>query len=284
MMSSEEPFVTPLCDQEPNVSHTSILHIQRWKSICPSLCVGFSTRNGGRSGPPYQQLNISLRIGDDEEHVLHNRKKLCDDIGFDFAAWTCAEQVHGTHVTHIASHDRGAGQLNTHTEIQQSDALVTNQSDILLVSFYADCVPLYFWDHVHQVIGLAHAGWKGTYGKIAAQVLREMKLVYGTSPADVYCAIGPSIGSCCYEVSEDIIDQFALRFGHIENFVSREHEKPRLNLKQLNKDILLESGVIDHHILASGYCTHCRDDLFFSHRRDHGSTGRMVSWIGLKNK
>jgi YfiH family protein len=281
MTQLHEPFkATYVSDQ----SLAPALFLQTWIDKWPELSVGFTTRHGGESPIPFQSMNVSLRVSDDVQAVMNNRNTIEAYTGLGEHSWTCAEQVHGTQIRIVKQEHRGAGRERIDTELEQADALLTNEPGIMLVSFYADCVPLYFFDSRHHIIGLAHAGWKGTYGRISKHVMDEMATTYGTSVTDLHCAVGPSIGGCCYEVDRNLIEQFATQFPHMERFVTRSDDQAMLDLKALNISILLEAGVPAERITSSLYCTSCSDNgnLFFSHRRDQGKTGRMISWIGLK--
>ncbi|TGV09491.1 peptidoglycan editing factor PgeF, partial [Mesorhizobium sp. M00.F.Ca.ET.186.01.1.1] len=158
---------------------------------------------------------------------------------------------------------------------------------VLLTSFYADCVPLFFLDPATGAIGLAHAGWKGTVGRIAEEMVKSLQAHCGAQPADIRVAIGPSIGGCCYEVDERIMTQVRTSAQNWETAVtaSAAAEKYMLDLRQLNTEILLEAGIAKQHLLVTDWCTSCRTDLFFSHRKEAGAagtTGRMASYIGWK--
>ncbi|MNP43457.1 Laccase domain protein [compost metagenome] len=168
--------------------------------------------------------------------------------------------------------------------------MLTDVPGILLTSFYADCVPLYFYDHVKQVIGLAHAGWKGTVLGIASDMVNKMKEAYGCDIRDIRAAIGPSIGACCYEVDEKVMSHvYELEKGIMGNneytgawYQNKDNGKSMLNLKEMNRHIMMKAGILPTHIECTTWCTSCRNDLFFSYRKDGGITGRMASWIGLK--
>jgi len=163
--------------------------------------------------------------------------------------------------------------------------MITNVRGLVLATFYADCVPLYFVDPVHHAIGLSHSGWRGTVAKIGAVTIRKMQETYGTDPKDVYAAIGPSICQNCYEVSEDVILEFQKSFApeHWEKlFYKKENGKYQLNLWEANKIIFTETGITENHISMPGICTCCNPEFLFSHRASHGKRGNLGAFLGLK--
>ena len=266
--------------------------LTKWMDDNPHIQVGFTGRQGGCSHAPYSSLNLAYHVDDDEADVLQNRNLLAKVIGFEPATWTCGEQVHGTQIAVVKASDAGRGYSNRQSAFQNTDGLVTNVPNILLTSFYADCVPLYFFDKVKGVIGLAHAGWKGTVGQIAKAMVTTMKETYGCAPSDIHAAIGPSIGDCCYEVDEYVMSRvretLADLGGDIDiNVVassSSNEGKSMLNLKELNRMIMIKAGILSEFIECTTWCTSCHPDQFFSYRKEEGTTGRMASWIGMKER
>lgn len=265
------------------------LHIKRWEREYPGLSVGFTTRIGGVSRGDYHSLNCALHVRDHPQHVVENRRRLADVLHISFDAWTCGEQVHDRRVAIVARDSRGKGRLSQEDAIPATDALLTNEPDIWLTSFYADCVPLYFFDPARRVVGLAHAGWKGTVLQIARHTIEAMEREYGSRRADVLAAVGPSIAVCCYEVDGRVIsrvDECLAEIGADEAerksvYVPKADGKAMLSLQHLNRQIMIKAGILPTHIEMCEMCTGCRTDLFFSHRKEGGSTGRMASWISL---
>lgn len=251
-----------------------------WQQRDPKLSAGFSSRVGGVSRGRWDSLNCALHVEDDPEHVLENRRRLAAAAGFDYAAWTCAEQVHGKRVAAVRTADRGRGRGSRDTAIPEADALITDEPGIMLVSFYADCVPIYYYDPEVRAAGLAHAGWRGTAKRIAGEAVQAMRKTYGSKPENLYAAIGPSIGPCCYEVDERVIEAMEAA-GLTAGWTEQDNGRYMLNLQELNRQILIQEGILPINIEISTRCTSCHADDFFSHRRD-GPTGRMASWIGWK--
>ena len=163
------------------------------------------------------------------------------------------------------------------------DGLITNVSGLTLVTFYADCVPLYFVDPVHHAIGLSHSGWRGTVARMGKCTLEAMHNAFGTEASDVYCAIGPSICQDCYEISEDVAVQFMQEFpGHTsEILIDKGNGKYQLDLWKANEIVLLDAGVMKDHLEVTDVCTCCNPELLFSHRASHGKRGNLGAFLCL---
>ncbi|GGG89914.1 peptidoglycan editing factor PgeF [Paenibacillus radicis (ex Gao et al. 2016)] len=273
----------------------SLFLLSPWLEQNEQLTAGFTGRDGGVSEAPWTSLNLALHVGDRDEDVVRNRSLLTEALDWPFEAWTCGEQVHGCEVQHIGPKDRGKGRLSRDSAIPDTDAIMTDVPGVLLASFYADCVPLYFYDPEHEAVALAHAGWKGTVLEIAAKTIQAMADRYGTKPEQVRAAIGPSIDACCYEVDGIVIDrleELASRFAASETAAAADESlmkrmpngKAMVNLKQFNRQIMIKAGILPIHIELSKWCTGCNREKFFSHRMEGGSTGRMASWIGIRER
>jgi len=283
-----EPFVL-----NEEKGRPALFMLEPWVSRYDGVSAGFSSRKGGVGHAPYDTLNLAFHVGDRREDVIANRKLAAGRLGFKFDAWTCGEQVHRADIAIIDESAAGAGSLTRESAVQDTDGLLTNVPGVLLTSFYADCVPLFFYDPERQVVGLAHAGWKGTVAGIAAKMAERMTEVYGSRSQDIRAAIGPSIGSCCYEVDgkvmsyvHDLEKDFLGndKYSATDWYIAKEGGKSMLNLKELNRHIMIKAGILPTHIECTSWCTSCRNDLFFSYRKDGGTTGRMASWIGLKER
>ncbi|CEH32084.1 hypothetical protein AM501_28175 [Aneurinibacillus migulanus] len=262
-----------------------MLHLESWERRWPQLVAGFSTRKGGASQNSFASFNCGLHVGDTAEHVIENRRKLACENGFSYTAFTCADQVHGNGIRIIAEEDIGAGRAAHDEAIVETDGLLTDKPNVFLASFYADCVPLFFYAPGAQVLGVAHAGWRGTVARIGPGMVQVMKQTWNIAPEDIYAAIGPSIGSCCYEVNDMVSDRVKEAVGDKASCVLKpgtEAGKYMLNLQETNRILLEEAGILPAHIEVSHLCTSCRTDLFFSHRKENGKTGRMAAFIALK--
>ena len=247
------------------------------------LVHGFSSRLGGVSLTPYASLNLGFHTGDDPANVRRNREILTGQLGFGLADLVAGQQVHGDKVAVIGPDDRGKGGEDMASAIPATDALVTATPGIPLIAFFADCVPVLLVDPDTPAVGVAHAGWKGTVSKIVCRALETMHQTFGTKPGNCLAGIGPSVGSCCYEVGEEVADEVRRVFPRGGRLLLRSG-KPRLclDLWEANRIALLESGVLPENILIGGFCTCCRPDLFFSYRAEQGQTGRLGALIMLK--
>lgn len=282
-----EPFIWNPTNQSP-----LRFELESFQRLLPTASAGFTGRAGGVSRQPYDSLNLAYHVGDDPSDVLANRGLLLEALGFEPDSWTCGEQVHGNQVVVVKEEHKGKGYADRSSAFQNTDALVTNVRGVLLTSFYADCVPLYFMDPVKKAVGLAHAGWKGTVQAIAEEVVATMEREYGSNRGDIYGAIGPSIGDCCYEVDGAVMEKVRAVLQGISDEIdtsriespSINEERTMLNLKELNRIIMIKAGILPTHIECTSWCTSCHSDYFYSYRKEGGVTGRMASWIGLKER
>ena len=172
----------------------------------PGIVHGFSSRVGGVSINEFATMNLSFTRGDDPECVRENYRRIAAAIGFDDRNIVCSDQTHTNHVREVSKEDCGKGYLRPR-DYADVDGLVTDEPDVVLATFYADCVPLYSVDPEHRAIGLSHSGWKGTVSDIAGVTVRAMRERYGSRPEALFAAVGPSICQDCYEVSEDVIER-----------------------------------------------------------------------------
>lgn len=300
-----EPFVLKKTRSQgsPSLDHSSaggpgLFELQPWKSYEAKigLKVGYTSRLGGVGKAPYSSLNCAFHVGDNPQDVIANRTLIAEEIGMNPESWTCGEQVHKNEVAIVTEQDKGRGFLDRKSAFQDTDGLLTNVRGILLSSFYADCVPLYFFDPVKEVVGLAHAGWKGTVAGIAERMIARMEEHYGCEREDIRTAIGPSIGSCCYEVDDYVMNQVKVWYEvsdgtekHKGSTYEACHKpvsggKSMLDLKEVNRHIMIKAGILPEHIEITSWCTSCHPELFFSYRKENGITGRMASWIGLEER
>ena len=245
---------------------------------------GFSTRLGGVSEGMFSSMNVSFTRGDRKEAVRENYRRLGAAIGFSCEELVCSDQTHTTNLRVVTEEDRGKGfaRPKDYTDV---DGLVTDVPGLTLATFYADCVPLYFVDPVRRCIGLSHAGWRGTAGKIGKKTVELMREQYGTRPSDLAAAIGPSICQDCYEVSQDVIEAFQEAFEERfwpELFYAKENGKYQLNLWRANELTLLEAGLKPERIAVTDLCTCCNPALLFSHRASHGKRGNLGAFLMLR--
>ena len=254
---------------------------------------GFSTRLGGVSEQHLSALNLGFSLGDEKERVLENYRLLAGALGVSAEDFVLSKQSHSVHVLQVGKKDRGKG-IFSERDYQDVDGMITEEEDVVLSVFSADCVPILLYDRVHRAIGACHSGWRGTRGKILKNVISAMETAFSSRPEDLLLAIGPSICKNCYEVSEDVGEAFleAFPFDERSDPKRREalkaaiqrssEEKFHIDLWELNRQIALDASVPSENISISGYCTMERPDLFFSHRYSKGKRGVQGAFIGLK--
>jgi YfiH family protein len=243
-----------------------------------------STRTGGHSRQPYDSLNLSFCVGDDPKNVLNNRKLLAGTLGIPLTNLTTAKQIHDGHVTIISESQRGKGSIDYKGAIDATDAMVTNVPNICLMILLADCVPILFYDPSKGVIGVAHAGWRGSLQCVAQNTLKVFREYFGCLPQDILVGIGPSIGPCCYQVSQEVIFEVEHIFGTKQGCVRNESAdgKGYLDLRAVNRKQLLEAGIPESNIETARICTCDHPDLFYSYRHRKGKTGRFGAGIVIR--
>lgn len=240
------------------------------------ILVVFSGRSGGHSKGDFSSLNLALHVGDDSADVLKNRERFFSLFGLDYKQAVCAEQVHGTKVATVGRSDAGKGATFFETSVGGVDGLVTNYRRLPLALFFADCVPLIIVDRKNRSIGVSHAGWRGIYGYIVSNTVSALSAMQPTGKSNLLAFIGPSIGSCCYQVGAELIERFAGRFSKYDNWLIKD----RVDLRAIAAAQLIESGLRADNIYTCDTCTACDNQDFFSYRADKGSTGRH-SAIGV---
>lgn len=246
---------------------------------------GFSTRLGGVSEGCFSTLNLGFQRGDAKEAVQENFHRIASAIGVRCEDMVFSRQTHTTNVQVVTEKDRGMGIMRP-LEFQDVDGLVTEIPGICLVTFYADCVPLFFVDPVKKAIGLSHSGWRGTVGKIGKATVELMVQQFGSDPADILAAVGPSICQDCYEVSEDVIEKFQENFKECywkDLFYQKENGKYQLNLWKANEIIFAEAGIRKEHMAITNVCTHCNSDVLYSHRTTGNERGSLAAFLALRD-
>jgi len=248
------------------------------------------TRHGGVSSHPWASLNLGGTVGDSPSCVTENRtrlfKALNRSVNSVFDVW----QVHGVEVV-CSDHPRPLDQ--TH---QKADAILTDNPDVTLFMRFADCVPIFLHDPHKKVVGLVHAGWKGTMKGVISRSVEVMIEQYGSNPAEILAAIGPSIGPDHYEIGEDVVAQVQAAFGkasqqfmrkiqgvpspEAQGIQSNGEDRFKLDLWQANYYLLQQAGV--KKIIFSGICTACHLEDWYSHRAENGKTGRFGAVIWLQ--
>ena len=243
----------------------------------------FTTRLGGVSEGEFTSMNTAFNRNDDPNRVTENYKRICGSAGFEFESLVASAQDHHTYVRAVTSKEKGIG-IYRPRDLESVDALITNEPGVTLVTYYADCTPLFFVDVKNRAIGLAHACWRGTVGRIGEKVIEKMTALYGTDPKNVTCAVGPAISVCCYEVDEPCAANFlALTDLDTDKFVfEKGGGKYMLNLLEANKQILMAAGVQEKNITLSDLCTNCNSGLLWSHRATKGHRGTMSALLCIR--
>ncbi len=243
----------------------------------------FSTRTGGVSRGIYQSMNLSFTRGDDDEAVAENYRRIGRVLGCAPERMVASHQTHTTNIRPVTEEDCGKG-IVRERDYEDVDGLITDRPGVCLVTYYADCVPLYFVDPVKRAVGLAHSGWRGTVKRMGECMVRKMQEVFGSEPSNLTAAIGPSICGECYEVSEDVASQFTAQFAGTE-VVSpgAAPGKYQLDLWLANKLILMQAGIPEEQISVTDICTCHNPDYLFSHRASHGQRGNLAAFLYILN-
>jgi polyphenol oxidase len=246
--------------------------VPQWQKY-EGLLHGFIGRRGGKSVGPYAELNVSYRVGDDPKVVSQN---VCDmklAVGIHDGRIVTMRQVHGDHIVEVKD--------NKLKEAGEADGMITDATDIFLGVLTADCVPILFVAPKNKLVAAVHAGWRGTLAGIAEKAARLFTDQLDVSADEIEVALGPSIGSCCYEVKDDVAAPLLKRWDVIaEDSIQKRDGKVYLDLRLLNRAVLSRTGIPDANIFQVGPCTSCSPEDFFSYRRERSETGRQISFIG----
>lgn len=232
-------------------------------------------RHGGLSPAPWASLNVGGTVGDEPARVIENRKRSFRAVGRDWRTIYDVWQVHGARVV-VADRPRRPEEPPL-----QADAILTDNPQVTLFMRFADCVPILLCDPRRGVVGLAHAGWRGTVGFVAAAAVRRMEQCFGSRPQDVLAAIGPSIGPDHYEIGSDVAAEVQAAFGaQADEVLLRENDALHFDLWRANRLVLRQAGV--KTIETAHICTACHLDDWYSHRAERGKTGRFGALIALR--
>ena len=235
---------------------------------------GITLRCGGVSKPPYDSLNLAKHVGDLSAAVSQNQQIFSDRTGI--TALKYCQQIHSDSVINADILPNSFWNVEKQNESEiTGDALISAQAGVALGIFTADCVPIFILDVVTPSIGIVHAGWRGTFARIAAKTLAQMTTTFNTNPENCLIHLGPSIQKCCYTVSSELLNQFEQQFG------KEVHTGHCLCLQTVNVSQLVDAGVPVNSISISSFCTACSTDKFYSYRAEEGQTGRMLSFIQL---
>ena len=245
---------------------------------------GFSTRKGGVSTGIFSSMNLNFKRGDDPDAVMENYRRMAAALNMRVEDMVLSDQTHTTNVRVVTEEDRGKGILKPQ-DYSDVDGMITNVPGIVLVTSYADCVPLYFVDPGRKAIGLSHSGWKGTVGHIGQKTVWKMHEVYGSEPKDIVAAIGPSICQSCYEISDDVAEAFRANFTADEAadiLLEKGNGKYQLDLWKANEIVLLEAGIQKEKLQITDICTRCNPEYLFSHRIMGNERGNLAAFLGIR--
>lgn len=246
-----------------------------------TLVHAFTTRSGGISEGDLSSLNLGFNRGDQEENVIENYKRVCNALEVNFNSLVLSKQVHELEIAKVTAADKGNGIIEPN-KWESKDGIYTSEKGVTLVTHYADCVPLFFYAPKYGMIGMAHAGWRGTLGEIGKKMI-ELWKKEGISAEDIQVAIGPSIGPCCFEVDSEVAKKFSDKFEN-PSFIQKhtQDDKYHIDLWACNERILQEAGILKENIFQSQICTCCHSDLFFSHRKTQGKRGTLGAFMCIK--
>ena len=233
---------------------------------------GFPERTGGVSTGPQASLNLRDRLSADSPLVKRNEENLGNAAGFDRRKLVATRHVHGTDVWIVGTPSLVPNEF---------DGMVSTEPGTVLGAYAADCLPVLFGDAQNRVCGAAHSGWRGTVNKIGPNVITSM-LACGAKRENIRVAIGPSIGPCCFEVGEEVAEQFEKAFPNVE-LVHRNQPKPHVDLKAAMKAQLVDCGLSDAQIDSDSPCTKCEAERFFSYRREGAGGGVHMGFISLRS-
>lgn len=235
----------------------------------------FTTRRGGVSKGQYESLNMAFNKSDERANVEENYRRVANALGINLNNMVLSNQVHDNKIRVVDEKDRGKGIIRE-SDIKGIDGLVTNVSQVVLVTFYADCVPVFLVDPVKKAIGLVHSGWRSTVKEISKEAVIKMKEEFGCDLGDIEAAIGPSIGKCCFEVGEEVLGEFEAALSWSTNYMVKGEHKYFIDLPSVIRRTLINAGMNESKIFLSNICTKCNNDIFFSHRGDLGKTGTLA--------
>lgn len=241
----------------------------------------FTTRLGGVSKGVYEAFNLSFTRGEEKETVLENYRLLSDALDFQLDSFVLPNQTHTTNIRNVTLEDKGKG-VTAFSDIRNTDGLCTNVQGLNLTVFGADCVPIFLLDTKKRAISVVHAGWKGTANGIAKKAIEKMIYDFGSNPIDILAGIGPSIGKCCFQVDNPVVELFKNQISFANDVIFDDVPgKFKIDLWATNQRLLMEAGVPEDNIEITGICTMCHTELFYSHRVMGDARGNMAGIMTL---
>lgn len=234
----------------------------------------FTTRLGGVSENEFSTMNLGLNRGDNAENVMENFNIIAKELHQDLYNFVLTKQTHNDHIQIVGAKDRGKGLFSE--GFSDVDGLITNEKNVVLSAFFADCVPVMFFDPVESTIGIVHSGWRGTDKKIAGKAVKMMEESFSSKAENILVGIGPSIGQCHFEIGSEVAEKFDDEFIRVS-----EDGKLFADLWAINRKILIEAGIKSDNITIANECTACNTDKYFSHRIMGDRRGNMAAFIVL---
>jgi polyphenol oxidase len=242
-----------------------------------------TTRSGGVSISPFEELNLGLNSKDNPENILKNRQILANYLNIPKENFCFAQQIHKNNITTITQDEKGKGTLEFSDGIADTDGMITQEKGICMMVMGADCPLLAFYDPVREAVGVCHAGWRGTLSEISSEMIKQMVYMFDSLPQNILVGIGAGISKDVYEVGGEVLEKLDYLFGETKNFIWKNPitKKNHLDLVYTNTRLLIDAGVLPQNIQALNLCTYTQKDTFFSARRDK-ITGRHALGIMLK--
>lgn len=259
--------------------------LARFESLAgvDGLLHAVSTRAGGLSGGPFASLNVGLHCGDDDAAVVENRRRLCRAVGVELGSLVTCDQVLGNAVAWVTRADRGRGATDAESDLPDTDALIADDPGVTLMVLSADCPLIALVDPTRPAVGVVHASRRGTLGQVALRAVGAMERLLHCDPSAMLAGIAPSIGSCCYEVGEEVFADARAALPGAERFFERRDGRLYLDLWAANLAQLVEAGIPRERIELAGACTQCHCDRFYSHRASGGRTGRFGLLLAMRD-
>jgi len=218
---------------------------------------------------------------DDSDNIEENYRRILTALKVEARPRFMTRQVHSDVVYFVANSDSN----ERDNFIKDTDGLITDRTDVVLMTYYADCVPLFFYDPVNHVGGVVHSGWKGTSKQIGKRAVEQLTEKFGTKPEDIIAGIGPSASKCCYEIDKQVTDAFGWMGNDLAQFLTpTEEDRFLIDLKGINRMILESAGIKSEAIETSEYCTMCNNDLLYSYRNEKPRQGLMSAIFALQEK
>ncbi len=241
----------------------------------------FTTRYGGVSEGCFSSMNLALVTNDDMKNVYKNYEILCEKLSLNQHDMVRTYQTHTANIRYATDEDKGKffDEIPGYIDV---DGLITDKKNIALTTCHGDCTPIYFYDPIKKIIGMAHAGWKGTVQNIAGNMVKKFKNDFNSNSKDIITVIGPSLCQSCFEVDEDVKDVFIDTDINFKNYMIAKGKKYHFDLWEINKYLMMQEGILAENIEISRLCTKCNNDMFFSHRGQKGMRGLMIGIIMIK--